>query len=134
MPRIQPATATILRFRVASPRPLTFSWRERQALLALTYAVPGAGIDVAADHNGNEYCALGAAGFEEGAWWTVFVTAAGFDVVNFAGYRVSRFAAIDPLVELMKPHMAYMLDLTAEGDDAPTAGNRAVGPRPLTVV
>ncbi len=130
----QPASAAILRFPVSSPRPLTFSREERQALLALTYAVPGAGVDIAADPDGDEYCSLGAAAFEEGAWWTVLVTTKGFDVVNFAGYRVGRFAAIGPLVKVMRPHMAYMLGVTAPGDDAPTVGSQATEPRSLTVV
>ena len=134
MAHTRPASAAILRFPVASPRPLTFSREERQALLALTYAVPGTGIDIAADPGGGEYCALGGAGFEEGAWWTVRVTAKGFDVINFAGYQVARFAAIGPLVEAMRPHMAYMLGVTAPGDDAPAASGRPTGPWSLTVV
>ena len=134
MARTRSATATILQFPVASPRPLTFSQAERQALLALAYAVPGAGVDIAADHDGDEYCSLGAANFEEGAWWTVLVTAKGFDVVNFAGYRVGRFAAVGPLVKLMRPHMAYMLGVTAPGADTPAAASGAAGPRPLTIV
>ena len=134
MPYTRPATAVVLRFPAASPRSLTFSREERQALLALTHAVPGTGVDIAADHNGEEYCSLGAAAFEEGAWWTVRVTAKGFDVVNFAGYRVGRFAAIGPLVKVMRPHMAYMLGLTAPGHDTPVSGSQAADSRPLTVV
>ena len=134
MPHPQPATAKILRFPAASPRPLAFSRQERQALLALTYAVLGAGVEIGADSNGDEYCSLGAIDFEEGAWWTVLVTVNGFDVVNFAGYRVGRFAAIAPLVELMKPHLTYMLGTAAPGDDAPVAGGREAKPRSLTIV
>ena len=118
MPRTAAASATIIQFPKATPRLLRFSRDERQALLALAYAVPGTEVDFDAADCGDEYASLGAIGFEEGAWWTVFVTADGFDVVNFAGYRVARFAAISPLVDRMRPHLAYMLDATATGDDA----------------
>lgn len=135
MPRIQHATAEIVPLRTMSPRPLTFSREERQALLALTYAVPGTGVVVAADDDGDEYCSLGAADFQEGAWWNVLVTAKGFDVINFAGYRVGRFAAIGPLIERMRPHMAYMLGTTTvPGDDAKDSGSQATRRRFLTVV
>ena len=129
MPPSQPATATIVQFPKAPPRPLRFTHQERRALLALTYAVPGTGVDIAADGDGDEYASLGAADFVEGAWWTVIVTSDGFDVVNFTGYRVARFAAIGPLVDRMRPHMAYMLGLAASGGDA-----QAAGPRTLTGV
>ena len=135
MPRIQHATAEIVQLRTASSGFLTFSREERQALLALTYAVPGTAAVIGADDDGHEYCSLGADDFQEGAWWTVLVTANGFDVVNFAGYRVRRFAAIGPLVECMRPHMAYMLGTTAvPGDMAHDRSNRATGHRFLTVV
>lgn len=123
MPRTAAASATIIKFPKANPRPLRFSRDERQALLSLTYAVPGAEVDFDAVDCGDEYASLGAVGFEEGAWWTVLVTVDGFDVVNFDGYCVARFAAISPLVDRMKPHLAYMLDLTATGDDAQAAGS-----------
>ena len=136
MPRIQHATAEIVQLRTASPRFLTFSREERQALLALTYAVPGTAAVIAANDDGDEYCSLGAADFQEGAWWTVLVTADGFDVVNFTGYRVRRFAAIGPLVECMRPHMGYMLGTaTVPGDGANDGGSRATARhRFLTVV
>ena len=135
MPRIQHATAEIVPLRTMSSRPLTFSREERQALLALTYAVPGTGAVIAADDDGDEYCSLGAANFQEGAWWTVLVTTKGFDVINFAGYRVGRFAAISPLVERMRPHMAYMLGTTTvPGNDAKDGGSQATRRRFLTVV
>ena len=135
MPRTQHATAEIVQLRTASPRSLTFSRDERQALLALTYTVPGTAAIIAANDDGDEHCLLGAADFQEGAWWTVLVTANGFDVVNFTGYRVRRFAAIGPLVECMRPHMAYMLGTTIIPDDrAQVGGSRATGRRFLTVV
>jgi hypothetical protein len=135
MPRIQHATAEIVPLRTMSSRPLTFSREERQALLALTYAVPGTGAVIAADDDGDEYCSLGAANFQEGAWWTVLVTTKGFDVINFAGYRVGRFAAISPLVERMRPHMAYMLGTTTvSGNDAKDGGSQATRRRFFTVV
>lgn len=134
MPRTVAASAVIIQFPKAAPRRLLFSKKERQALLALAYAVPGAGVDIAADDKGNEHCSLGAANFEEGAWWTVFVTAAGFDVVNFAGYRVARFVAIEPLVERMGPHIAHMLGLATPSGDAAEESGQATGPRFLTVV
>ncbi len=135
MPRTQHATAEVVQLRTASPGFLTFSWAERQALLALTYAVPGTAAVIAANDNGDEYCSLGAAGFQEGAWWTVLVTANGFDVVNFAGYRVRRFAAIGPLVECMRPHMAYMLGTTTvPGDGARDSGSQATRRHFLTIV
>ena len=128
-----PASATILTFPKVAPRTLRFSRREWQALLALTYAVPGTEVDVT-DDGGGEYASLGAVGFEEGAWWTVRVTTAGFDVVNFAGYRVARFAAIGPLVERMGPHLAYMAALTTARSGIEAVGGQAASPRPLTVV
>lgn len=135
MPRIQHAIAEIVRLRTAFPRSLTFSREERQALVALTYAVPGTAAVVAANDDGDERCLLGAADFQEGAWWTVLVTANGFDVVNFTGYRVRRFAVIGPLVECMRPHMAYMLGTTTvPGDVAHVGGSRTTGRRFLTVV
>lgn len=136
MPRIQHATAEIIQLRTASPRSLTFSREERQALLSLTYAVPGTAAVIAADDAGDEYCSLGAADFPEGAWWTVLVTTSGFDVINFTGYRVRRFAAIGPLVECMRPHMGYMLGTaTVPGDEANDDGNSAISRRRfLTVV
>ena len=135
MARIQHATAEIVQLRTASPRFLTFSREERQALLTLAYVVPGTAAVIAADDDGDEYCLLGAADFQEGAWWTVLVTVNGFDVVNFAGYRVRRFAVIGPLVECMRPHMAYMLGTTAvPGDGSHDGGRRATGRRFLTVV
>lgn len=133
MPRTVAATATIIQFPKTASRRLLFSKKERQALLALAYAVPGAGVDIAADDKGDEHCSLGAANFEEGAWWTVLVTAAGFDVVNFAGYRVARFDAIEPLVERMRPHIAHMLGIAAPSGDA-KAGSDQAGSRFLTVV
>ena len=134
MHRIQHATAEIVQLRTAS-RSLTFSREERQALLVLTYAVPGTAAVIAADDHGDEYCSLGAADFQEGAWWTVLVTANGFDVVNFAGYRVRRFAAIGPLVECMRPHMGYMLGTTIVPNDREhAAGSQATPRRFLTVV
>ena len=78
---------------------------------------------------GDEYASLGAVGFEEGTWWTVLVTTDGFNIVNFAGCRVAHFATINLLVDRMKPHLAYMLDPTAEGEDA-----QAAGPGTLTAV
>ena len=78
---------------------------------------------------GDEYASWGAIGFAGGAWWTVFVTVDGFDVVNFTGCRVARFATISTLVDRMKPRLAYMLDLTAKGEDA-----QATGPRTLMVI
>lgn len=129
MPRTAAASATIIQFPKANPRPLRFSRDDRQALLALAYAVPGAEVDFDAVDCGDEYASLGAVGFEEGAWWNVFVTVDGFDVVNFDGYRVARFATIPPLVDRMKPHLAYMLHLTATGDDA-----QVDGPRTLTTI
>ena len=122
MPRPADASATIIQFPKASPRLLRFSRYERQALLALTYAVPGTEVEFDAVECGDEYASLGAAGFEDGPWWTVFVTVDGFKMVNFAGCRVARFATISPLVDRMKPHLAYMLDSTAEGEDAQAAG------------
>lgn len=119
-------SATIIQLPIAHPRPLRFSKDDRQALLALAYAVPGCEVRFGAVDCGDEYAFLGAAGFEEGAWWTVFVTANGFDVVNFTGYRVARFAAVSPLVNRMKLHLAYMLDLTSEDDHAPVAGARTL--------
>ena len=65
---------------------------------------------------------MGAVAFDGGAWWTVFVTVDGFDVVNFTGCRVARFAAISPLIDRMKPCLAYMLRLTTAGGDAQAAG------------
>ncbi len=114
MPRTAAESATIIQFPKVSPRPLWFSREERQALLALTYAVPGAEVDFDAVDCGDEYASLGAIGFEEGAWWTVFVTVDGFDVFNLTGCRVARFAAISPLIDRMKLHLAHMLDLMAE--------------------
>ena len=62
------------------------------------------------------------------------MTAKGVDVVNFAGYRVRRFAAIGPLVECMRPHMRYMLGTAAvPGDEAQNRGSQAMRRR-LTVV
>ena len=122
MPRTPAASATIIQFPNANPRLLRFSKDERQALLALAYAVPGAEVDFDAVDCGDEYASLGAIGFEKGAWWTVYVTVNGFDVVNFTGCRVARFPAISTLVNRMKPHMAYMLHLTTTGDDAQAAG------------
>ncbi len=135
MARIQHSAAEIVQLRAASPRSLTFSREERQALLALTYAVPGTAAVIAADDGGDEYCSLGAADFPEGAWWTVLVTANGFDIVNFAGYRVRRYGAIGPLVACLRPHMAYMLGTTTvPGDGAHEVSRRATGCRFLTVV
>ena len=135
MPRIHHATAEIVQLRTASPRSLTFSREERQALLSLTYAVPGTAAVIAADDAGDEYCSLGAADFPEGAWWTVLVTENGFDVVNFTGYRVRRFAGIGPLVECMRPHMTYMLGATTvPGDGAHDGGSRATRRRFFTVI
>ncbi len=129
MPRTAAASATIIQLPKANPRPLTFSRDDRQALLALAYAVTGAEVDFDAFDCGDEYASLGAVGFEEGAWWNVFVTVDGFDVVNFHGCRVARFATIRPLVDRMKPHLTYMLHLTTTCDDAQVAG-----PRTLTTV
>ena len=129
MPRTVAASATIIQFPKANPRPLRFSSDERQALLALAYAVPGTEVDFNAVDCRDEYASWGAIGFEGGTWWTVFVTVDGFDVVNFTGCRVARFATISTLVDRMKPRLAYMLDSTAEGENA-----QAAGPGTLTAV
>lgn len=134
MPQTAAASATIIQFFRAAPRRLRFSVGEQQALLALTYAVPGTGVDIGADDGGDEYASLGAHDFEDGAWWTVLVTPAGFDVVNFSGYRVASFTSIRSLVERMRPHMAYMLDRTTPGEARQAGSGQAVGSRPLTVV
>ena len=126
MPRTAAASANIIQFSKVNPRLLRFSRDERQALLALTYAVPGTEVVINADDCGGEYASLGAAGFEEGVWWNVLVTVDGLKVVNFTGCRVAHFAAISLLVDCMKSHLAYMLNLTTTGDDAQIDGSRTL--------
>jgi hypothetical protein len=134
MPQTAATSATIIHFSRATPPRLRFSVGERQALLALTYAIPGIGVDIGADDSGDEYASLGAHDFEDGAWWTVLVTPAGFDVVNFSGYCVASITSIRSLVERMRSHMAYRLDQTIPDDDTQRGSARAAGSRPITVV
>ena len=132
MRRTDAPEAAIIPFPKLTRRGLAFSRAERQALLALTYAVPGTQVDVSADACGDECALLGAEDFADGAWWTVLVTPTGFDVVNFMGYRVARFADVRSLAASMRPHMSYMLNQSLRG--ASGVDGQAAGPRPLTVV
>ena len=104
MPRTLPAAASaeIIRFPTAASKPVGFSASDRQALLALTYAVPGTGVDMTAYGSGDERAVLGAHDFEDGAWWTICRIRTGFDVLNVRGYRVGRFTSMQDLVTALR--------------------------------
>ena len=120
MPRTPSATDTsaeIIRLPTATSKPVRFSASDRQALLTLTYAVPGTGVDMTAYGSGDVCAVLGAHDFEDGAWWTICRVRTGFDVLNVRGYRVGRFATMQDLVTALRPSLAYIARLTARDAD-----------------
>ena len=128
MPCNQLATAKVIQFPQAIPRPLRFSREERQALLALAYAHPGTEVSFERPEDDDERCTLEEQGGDGSPWWIIRRTPDGFDVTNAGGYRIKQFKAVGPLLDKMKPAVAYMLNLLILRDSAQAAS------RTLTVV
>jgi hypothetical protein len=128
MPHKQRPAAEIIEFPKVPPRTVRFSRQERQAILALSYALPGTDVSFGCRDEGDERCTIEARDGDGTPWWVIVRTRDGFDVTSANGCHIKCFTSVEPLVERMKAAMACMLNLLVLRDSA------QVAPRTLNVV